>query len=63
MKYLILNLVILFSFTEKGSMIKCNMLQSIKKKHVQENELVQDVEDVDTGSECCNYSCGRYRRR
>ena len=63
MKFLILNLVILFEFTEKGSMIKCNMLQSNKKKHLQENELVKDIEDVDAGSECNNYGCGRYRRR
>ena len=63
MKFFIMNLLILFAFTEKGSMIKCNMLQSNKKKHVQENELVEDVEDVDAGSECYNYGCGRYRRR
>ena len=63
MKFLILNLVILFAFTEKGTMIKCNMLQSNIKKYVQENELVEDVEDVDAGSECNNYGCGRFRRR
>ena len=58
-----LNLVILFAFTEKGTRIKCNMLQSNKKKHMQENELVEDVEDIDAGSECNNYGCGRYRHR
>ena len=48
MKFLILNLVILFAFIEKETMIKCNMLQSNKKKHVQEEEESnEDVEDVD----------------
>jgi hypothetical protein len=63
MKFLILNLVILFAFIEKETMIKCNMLQSNKKKHVQEEEeLNEDVEDVD-GSEGTYYGCGRYGRR
>ena len=38
MKFLILNLVILFAFIEMGTMINCNMLQSNKEKHVQEEE-------------------------
>jgi hypothetical protein len=61
MKFLILSLVILFAFIEKGTMINCNMLQSNKKKHEQEEEESnEDVEDVD-GSECYNY--GRRGRR
>jgi hypothetical protein len=57
MKFLILNLVILFAFIEKGTMINCNMLQSNKKKHEQEEEeLNKDVEDVD-GSEGTYYGC------
>lgn len=64
MKFLILNLVILFAFIEKGTVIKCNMLQSNKKKHVQEEEkLNEDVEDVD-GSEGTYYGpCRNLGRR
>ena len=63
MKFLILNLVILIAFIEKETMIKCNMLQSNKKKHVQEEEESnEDVEDVD-GSEGTFYGCRRYGRR
>jgi hypothetical protein len=63
MKFLILNLVILFAFIEKETMIKCNMLQSNKKKHLQEEEESnEDVEDVD-GSEGTFYGCRRYGRR
>jgi hypothetical protein len=63
MKFLILNLVILIAFIEKKTMIKCNMLQSNKKKHVQEEkESNEDVEDVD-GSEGTFYGCRRYGRR
>ena len=44
-------------------MIKCNMLQSNKKKHEQEEEESnEDVEDVD-GSEGTFYGCRRYGRR
>ena len=61
MKFLILNLMILFAFIEMGAMINCNMLQSNKEKHVQEKEESnEEVEDVD-GSECYNY--GRRGRR
>ena len=63
MKFLILNLVILFAFIEMGTMINCNMLQSNKEKHVQaEEESNKDVEDVD-GSECYNYGRNCYGRR
>ena len=63
MKFLILNLMILFAFIEKGAMINCNMLQSNKEKHVQEKEESnEDVEDVD-GSEGTFYGCRRYGRR
>ena len=61
MKFLILNLMILFAFIEMGTMINCYMLQSNKEKHVQEKEESnEEVEDVD-GSECYNY--GRRGRR
>jgi len=63
MKFLILNLVILFAFIDKVTVIKCNMLQSNKKKHEQEEEESnEDVEDVD-GSEGTFYGCRRYGRR
>jgi hypothetical protein len=63
MKFLIFNLVILFAFIDKGTVIKCNMLQSNKKKHEQEEEESnEDVEDVD-GSEGTFYGCRRYGRR
>ena len=61
MKFLIFNLVILFAFIEKGTMINCNMLQSNKKKHVQEEEELN--EDVD-GSEGTYYGpCRNLGRR
>ena len=63
MKFLIFNLVILFAFIDKGTVIKCNMLQSNKKKYQQEEEESnEDVEDVD-GSEGTFYGCRRYGRR